>query len=137
MVAVKIPDNVRVLPGLPMTAEDVAWARKRPVGLRTPIPEVGQVVDYRHDLNGPVVPARVLAVLLDDGTDPNVWRVKIDESSTEHLRAPVLDENGNYVMELVDDPWPDVRLKVEGHAGHAITREARLPGSTGWLPRKD
>lgn len=112
---------------IPMTTQDVEWARCRPPQARTPLPRVGDVVFYRHDPNGPLSKAEVTAVDLETKTDYNVYRFVLDER-----RRPVV-VGGRRVMELNDDPWPSVRLTTR--YGVVDTREARVDGSPGWLPR--
>lgn len=113
--------------GIAYTPEEYAWARRRPAPDRSPIPEVGDEVFYRHDEDGPVVLAEVLAVQdLEDFTDPNLWYFQTDQ-----LNQPIEIE-GQRVLARAYDPWPEVTLKTP--YGVCVTREARLRGSPGWLP---
>lgn len=114
--------------GIPMTAEDVQFVRCRPPWLRTNLPHVGQRVKYRHEDYGELVDAEILAVDMENRHDPCVWRYVLDGN-----RNPVT-LHGVRVMEVVDDPWPSVRL-VTTLAFVVDTREARFPGSPGWLLR--
>lgn len=113
--------------GLPMTLNDVLNVRCRSAFMRTDLPYVGQQVKYRHEDYGPLVDAKILSVDMENRGDHNVWRYVLDAN-----RIPV-ELHGVRVMELVDDPWPSVRLQtVKGFL--VDTREARFPGSPGWLP---
>jgi hypothetical protein len=126
------------------TAADVARARWRPPEHRTPIPAVGDRVIYRAVDDGPTVGAIVLEVqdMTHPGNaparwpdprnppfDPNCWQVR-----TASPGVPVFDEEGLMVVDPHPDTWPTLLLKVDGQASHVQTREARLPGSAGWLP---
>jgi hypothetical protein len=115
--------------GIPMTTEDVVKTRCRPPWLRTDLPIVGQRVHYRHEEYGPLVEAEILSVDMENRKDPCVWMYVLDDN-----RNPV-ELHGIRVMELVPDPWPSVRLRVTGSNMCYDTREARFPGSPGWLPR--
>ena len=125
------PHNAPVISGMNLTAETVAWARCRPPEMRTPLPRVGELVLYRKDAHGPAAPAEIVAVDMENDQDWNVWRFKLDPNDSK--RAPVEDALGRRVMELVDDPWPDVMLKIKDVPGLHVCREARLAGSPGWL----
>lgn len=114
--------------GIPMTLEDVITTRCRPAWLRTDLPRVGQEVQYRHDEYGPLVDATILLVEMENRRDPCVWRYVLDEAGRPVVLA------GVRIMEMVDDPWPSVRLQTV-HNLTVDTREARFPGSPGWLPR--
>lgn len=128
-----------VIPGYVPSRAQIAWARSRPPGQRTALPQVGEEVGVRLLAGGPVLPGRILFVDLDPpsdtraGTeiDSNVWRYVV----TDHARGPVeIDEAGNRAVELVGDPWPSVLVEVtQGPPLRTETREARLPGSPGWL----
>jgi len=124
------PFNAPAIDGMQYTAEDTLWARCRPLARRTVLPAVGARVGYRKDAHGPIIPATVVSVDLGNRADPNVWRYRV----LDPTKGPELDELGQRVMELVDDPWPDVVLHLDGMPGVHPTREARLPGSPGWLP---
>lgn len=114
--------------GIPMTLEDVLAVRTRKPWLRTNLPVKGQRVKYRHEEYGGLVDAEILIVDMENRRDPCVWRYVLNEN-----RIPV-ELNGQRVMEMVEDPWPSVRLATQ--AGFICeTREARFPGSPGWLPR--
>jgi len=122
---------VQVFSDLPYTAEDYAWARRRPAPERALIPAVGDEVMYRHDEMGPVFHADVLGVQsLDDVEDPNLWYVQTDASG-----SPVLID-GRKVLARAFDPWPELTLRVyfPGGSREGCAREARLPGTCGWLP---
>lgn len=118
----------------PVTAEQIAWARRRPPGERTAMPREGQRVGYRHWPLGEVIEARIISVNLDSRDDFNVWRFVLDGQG-----RPV-EVGGQRVMERVDDPWPSVLLDTrsedgtETNFGMIETREARIEGSPGWLP---
>lgn len=131
---------VYVPPGHSLTPEQVTWARGRPPWARRPVPTLGAAVGVRMAPYGPVLRAVVIGVpsLTDPGDNPDllVWRVVTDEA-----RAAVRgDGPGGYRWELVDDPWPTLRLRVEppdGGKGPRIfneTREERLSPLGGWLP---
>lgn len=132
-----------IMPDLPLTADQVRFARNRPAHLRTDPPAVGDVVGLRLSPAGAVVRARVLRVDMDapthtragDPIDWNVWRYVVHDPA----RGPVeVDEIGNRAVELVDDPWPNVLLEtIEGAKLRTETREARVPGSPGWLRGKE
>jgi hypothetical protein len=112
---------------LPWTDEEVRWAQRRPTRDRTPVPDVGDEVMYRHNAWEPPSRAEVLAVQsLDDIGDPNLWRPQSDEHG-ELVRL-----EGRYVMTGAMDPWPELTLRTK--YGIGVTREARLRGSPGWLP---
>lgn len=107
--------------GMPFTPDQAAWARCRRVHQRTPIPTAGQQVWYRHRPHGPIVPTTVERVDVSNRADPNVWRMA------------AVDGAGRPVMVMVDDPWPEVLVRVDRQL--MATREARLDGSPGWLPK--
>lgn len=116
--------------GIPMTQEDVLAVRCRPPWRRTDLPYVGQRVKYRHEEYGLLVDAEILSVDMENRRDPCVWCYIMDPA----LPGRPLEINGIRQMELVDDPWPSVRLATsEGFV--CDTRESRFPGSPGWLPR--
>jgi hypothetical protein len=119
--------STRVIPYAPVEG---AYARNRNLDERTPVPAVGDTVYYRHnEWDAEVVEAEVLAVQsMDDLHDVNLWRLVRDNLTG----APVYD-NGQPRMVKVEDPWPWVMLKPEGHPT-TQTWEARLRGSAGWLP---
>lgn len=116
------------------------WARCRwPLSERTPLPEVGQPGLWHPDKHTEGKPCTVLEVNMQPPTarqiaagdvDWHVWRFRVDNP----LQGPVVDDEGVRIVELVDDPWPDLLLKVDGMSSHVITREARLEGSAGWRP---
>lgn len=110
---------------MPVTPEQVAWARCRPPHQRTPIPAPGQLVRYRHTHFGELSEARVESVEMSDPNDYGVWRYVLDGG------RPVL-VGGKHVMEMVEDPWVDVILRTDW--GRLVTRESRIEGSAGWLP---
>jgi hypothetical protein len=132
-----------VLPGYVMDEEALRWARCRPPGSRTRPPEVGEVVGLRMRVYGAVVRAKVLDAEMAPPVDTrpgqeidwNVWRYVVEDPA----RGPVvLDEAGNRAVCLVDDPWPNVLLETaEGLRMRTCTREARLPGSPGWLRERE
>ncbi len=122
-MAIQVP----ILDG-PAHANDGIWARCRPPRHRNPVPAPGDRVGYRHNPGGPVSQAVVERVDTSNQADFNVWRFVVDE----HEQPVIVD--GRAVMELTDDPWPDVWLYTD--FGRVVTREARLPGSAGWLPAK-
>lgn len=113
---------------MPVTPEMVAWARCRPGRDRTPMPEPGARVWYRHNHHGPLTVAAVEKVDLSNRDDYGVWRFVVDA-----IGKPVMVE-GRRLMELVDDPWPDVWLRTD--YGRVVTRESRIEGSAGWLPMR-
>lgn len=110
---------------MPVTLEMVTWARCRPAAVRTPIPEAGDRVWYRHEHHGPVTTAEVERVDMSNTDDYGVWKFVLDGGQ------PVM-VGGQRLMELVDDPWPDVWLRTDW--GRVVTRESRIDGSAGWLP---
>lgn len=103
--------------------------RCRPPDKRVPAPKVGDRVRYRHHAHGPITIAEVRHVVQDNKEDYGVWRFVLDENTAE--RRPV-EVNGERLMELVEDPWWDVYLMTD--YGYLATREARAPGSAGWMP---
>lgn len=76
--------------------------------------------------------ATVLEVTHHDpeGVDWNCWRVRTNPETA----TPIYDDDGNVILDPHPDAWPTLLLKVDGQASHVVTREARLPGSAGWLP---
>lgn len=121
----------------PYSAAEVAYARRRPVHERTPIPAEGDEVLCRLDEWGTAFPAVVDRVQpSDDVDDPYLFEVQLDGN-----REPMLIE-GRPVLSAVDDPWPTLWLTVslttreDGFIRTVTThtREARLRGSAGWLP---
>lgn len=139
-------------PSMTLEREVVDRLRCRPEGERRRPPQPGDVVGWRRVQGGPVERATVVSVdsMTDPhaherdefephGPDPAVWRVRKNPLTS----APVYGPLGEYLYELVDDPWPNVVLRtdpvrdgdsVKGRREFTITREARLPGSAGWLP---
>jgi len=124
-------------PGIPgmgeLTHEDVVWARRRPPEQRTPCPIPGMEVYVRLAANGPLVVGTVLEVSVDEN-DPSTHQYVVPDPSRPPLTHPL---TGRRLRELVDDPWWSLRIRlVDGHGAVAYvdTREARLPGSPGWLP---
>lgn len=116
---------------VPYDAAEVAWARNRPARHRTPRPQLGDALLYRHREWADPEPCRLLEwVDLDNPNDPLMYRTVVDERSP--FRAPVTDGAGRRLVEPVDDPWPLVLLDTPH--GLVTTREARLRGSAGWLP---
>lgn len=111
---------------MPVPLEEVLRARRRPPQLRTPIPQPGELVWYRHVPHGELSEAEVEAVDVSNMEDWNVYRVVKDGRG----HPVVLD--GRRVTEQVEDPWPDLILRTD--YGRLVTREARIDGSPGWLP---
>lgn len=133
-----------VLPGLFHSGEQIAWARNRPPADRPSKPVPGQIVGLRIAPAGAVVRARVVQV--HDGPpsaaavalaqlDWNVWRWLVKDPA----RGPELDPlTGARRVELVDDPWWNCLVEtLDGPKMRVEVREARLPGSPGWLSWKD
>lgn len=114
---------------MPVTQHEYIAAICRPPALRTPFPAPGDWVWYRHDPFGALTEAEVESVDISNPRDQYVWRYAVDPASRELIKV-----EGKSVMEMVDDPWPDVYLKTRW--GRIVTREARLNGSPGWLPRE-
>lgn len=85
----------------------------------TPIPRPGQVVGYRHEPSGPVVPATVLDVEMADRDDPNVW---LPNGMLRPDPAPLL------TLE-----WQTTDSRSAPITQRQQTREARVPGQPGWL----
>jgi hypothetical protein len=114
------------------TADEVNRARWRPEEHRTPIPDVGDRVLFRPAEDAGLIHATVLEVTYHDpeGVDWNCWRVRTNPATA----APVYDEDRQVILDPHPDAWPTLLLKVDGQASHTMTREARLPGSAGWLP---
>jgi hypothetical protein len=135
-----------IMPDYPTTAEQVAWARNRPAHARTPLPAVGDVVGWRTANYGPVTRAKVLSVGMDRPGDTrpgaeidwNVWRYMVVLGPNGSRRPYEISARGDRGIELIDDPWPDVLLEtLDGPKLRIVTREARLPGSAGWLRGKE
>lgn len=134
-----------IFPGVYTKREQIMWARCRPPADRTSRPRTFQIVGLRLQQGGPVVRARIVSVADQapehtrptDELDENVWRYQLDKNSPR--RAPIeIDEHGLRAVELVEDPWFDCVVEtLEGPKLRTMTREARLPGSSGWLPWKD
>lgn len=116
---------------IPYSAVEVAWARHRPVELRTPIPRADDAVMFRlTEWEEPVEAIVDRVQPMDDIDDPHLFEVVLDP-----LGEPVLVE-GRPVMSQIDDPWPTLWLVVSAglRTVHTHSREARLRGSAGWLP---
>lgn len=136
-----------IMPDYPTTAEQVRWARNRPSSARTRIPAVGDVVGWRAQNYGPVTRCKVISVGMTIPADTrpgaeidwNVWRYVLKINDPHAPAAPVaISERGDRAVELVDDPWPDLLLEtLDGPKLRTMTREARLPGSAGWLHGKE
>jgi hypothetical protein len=105
-------------------ASERAAAICRQPELRTKPPEPGDRVWYRHEPFGELTEAMVECVDDSNPLDHLVWRHSVVNG------VPVMVD-GRYVMEQVDDPWPDVYLHTRW--GRMVTREARIEGSPGWL----
>ena len=112
---------------MPVAQHERVAALCRPVGMRTKPPEAGAVVWYRHEPFGTLSEALVTQVDTSNPRDTYVWRYAVDPVGGAPIKV-----DGQYVMEPVDDPWPDVYLKTRW--GLLVTREARIEGSPGWLP---
>jgi hypothetical protein len=114
---------------VPYEQIEITFARNRPVSERTPIPEPGDSVFYRREYwdQLPVLATVLKVQSLDDRDDPNLWQLVRDSWG-----KPILDEGGTRYSRL-PDPWPWVMLSLPS-GGRAMTREARLRGSPGWLP---
>lgn len=125
-------------PTFGLSPELVAALRTRPPSRRTDKPYVGEVLGWRAQPGGPVVRAKVLRVNDEKPADTragmpvdwNVWRYVQPAPGAK----PIEDLLGNRLIELVDDPWWDVRLEtVDGPPIRVETREERLAGAGGWL----
>lgn len=119
-------------------------ARRRPFPERTPLPQVGDELLYRHNGGSPnVYRITVLRVQsLEAMDDANLWYFQTNPDG-----SPFLIE-GNEVLARAHDPWPLIWARLEEptrdglsggnvdlRAGSAVeTREARMRGSAGWLP---
>lgn len=122
--------------GLPATEAQVAWARSRPAPRRTQVPQIGDEVLYRHDSWDTPVRATVTGVQpIDDIDDPHVMQPQTDGAGN------VVLVEGRPVFVSNPDPWLLVHLTVDARQIPGVigsftveTREARLPGSPGWLP---
>lgn len=114
---------------IPYDESEITWARCRPPEHRVPLPTLGDPVLYRHDPWGSPVVAEVIAIEdLDDRTKPNLWEVVRDPASGRILATP----DHVPVARPLADPWPVLHIK--SRYGIAVTQEARLRGSAGWLP---
>lgn len=120
--------------GMPATPNQQSWAISRPAPRRVPRPKVGDEVLYRHDSWLDPVPAEIIWVQPDDDVDdPNVCQVQSDG----HGGVVLLE--GRPVFISNPDAWLRVHLRIDSavpEIGNLVadTREARLPGSPGWLP---
>lgn len=118
--------------GLPATPQQRSWAICRPPQHRVKAPAVGDEVLYRHDSWLEPVPATVEWVQpVDDVDDPHVCQVQTDG------QGGALLIEGRPVFVSNPDAWLLVKLGTTAPGyGHVTvtTREARLPGSPGWLP---
>lgn len=114
---------------IPVSQHERVAAMCRPPEARTPFPEPHDVVWYRHEPFGPLSEATVEQVDTSNPRDTYVWAHVVDPASGRPVKA-----EGRYVMEMVLDPWPDVYLRTRW--GRIVTREARIEGSPGWLPRR-
>jgi hypothetical protein len=123
-MAIQAADSAHILDGT-TGPDDGVWARCRPPRHRTRLPEVNERVWYRHRPGGPLTDAEVIRIDPPASGDFNVFRFVLDEN-----RVPVT-VGGQRVIELVDDPWPDVILSTD--YGCLATKEARLPGSAGYV----
>lgn len=117
--------------GLPVTPAQQRWAVCRPAPHRVRVPEVGAEVLYRHDTWLDPVPATVEWIQPDDDvSDPHVCQPQTDGQGS------VVLVEGRPVFVTNPDAWRSLILRVslDGAIVRPITREARLPGSPGWLP---
>lgn len=113
------------------------------------LPAVDDVIGIRLAEGGDVVPGVVTDVAsmtephpgYHDGhpgePDPNVWRVVVDPR-TRHP-APRTDGHPGYRYELIEDPWPQLTVRIDPQPGEkrprifTVTREERLPPHGGWV----
>lgn len=135
----------------PLSSTVVADIRCRPPEQRFHaglLPAVGDVIGIRLTEGGAVVQGVVTAVAsmtephpgYHDGqpgvADPNVWRVVVDAG-----RQPVPrdDEHPGYQYELVEDPWPEITVRIDPPRDEkhprvfTVTREERLAPHGGWV----
>jgi len=125
-------EQERECQGLPATPAQCFWARSRPAPHRVAAPAAGDTMLMRLDKWADPIPARVIWVQPDDDVDdPHVCQVQVDPATGR----PMLLE-GRPVFVTNSDPWFKVKVAIELNGGiaHTVTREARLPGSEGWLP---
>lgn len=126
---------------IPWSDRELAWQRIRPPQHRVPLPHAGQRVFARLERFAEPLPAVVDRVpdlergwrwedLEEDTPDAWVWQIRRDNSTGR----PILDGLGLPVVELLPDPQPVIRLRIEDRGGIYEMREARLRGSPGWLP---
>lgn len=128
--------HTRMIPYEPI---EVSHARNRPLDERSPIPKVGDKVFYRREFwdQEPLLTTVVFVQDLNDKSDPNLWHLVRDIYGN-----PIVDY-GVVRYAQVADPWPEVMVEWEEvykstpsgvTTRRAVTREARLRGSPGWLP---
>jgi hypothetical protein len=122
---------------VPYDVREYNWALNRPYHERPALPRPGDMVFYRREAwdQNPVLVTVVAAADLRDRTDQNLWQPVHDPATGQ-----LLYDNGVPRYAPVPDPWPWVRLTGRWAVGgemaerDAITMEARLRGSPGWLP---
>lgn len=113
--------------GVPYSQEEYAWAHARPPRHWVRMPALGDTICYRHDPWGEVTDADVM------------WLQPLDDVDDPHVHSPVLENGrpllleGRAVMAQKPDPWRLLRIRTR--YGLVETREARLRGAPGWLPR--
>lgn len=127
-------------PGEPPWAKDeIARARCRPEGERTPLPAAGERVLFRRREWDEPVPAVITSVqdmsvpLCSNGgtqypPDVYVWAhpdPEVPVASWTHPRVRA-------ELALVPDPWPRVRLELQDGRAESC-RESRVRGAPGWL----
>lgn len=129
---------------IPITRDDIDGARRRAAAERTPAPQVGEWVRYRHnEWDTDLYPAEVLAVQHlhrvhelwgDPRTDGNMWELADGIGSIEVPPGTTADDLPPGWLVPHSDPWPLVRLRVPDLGLPAVDcREARVRASPGWL----
>lgn len=135
---------------LPYEAIEGSYANNRAPTDRPPIPKPGDRLLYRryHFDQDPIPVVVVWAQDPDDTSlvhvdpragrvrDPNLWHLVKDPYG-----YPIADGD-DWAYARHPDPWPQVRVRgtwadspgMEPFEREAITREARMRGSSGWLP---
>lgn len=129
--------------GVLYTPAEYDHARSRPFPERTPIPQVGDELFYRHNGGSPnVYRIEVYEVQsLEDMEDANLWYF---QTLADGVTPRTIE--GLQVLAQAHDPWPWIKARlleathdhgknVDLGAGWPVeTREARMRGSAGWLP---
>jgi hypothetical protein len=131
---------------VPISAEEIYWARRRPEQHRTPIPRTDDWVLYRDDQwSTELWRARVLQVQSMTDEHPD-WGHPREDANMFIFRAdvPLVPDGHGGLLDVPEDwfephpdPWPVLRLRIypPNRTPRLVdTREARVRGAAGWLP---